>query len=83
MPERRYQTTVVRPDCWELLRKDDYLGAEDQSGAEADLQGQAAAELGVFLEQAVGGQRDGGCRGVAGVGDVPGDDDGIRAASAS
>src|SRR5690349_2709366 len=55
-----------------VLRKDNYLGAEDQSGAKTNLQGQTATQCGVFLEQAVRGQRDRGRRGVAGIGDVTG-----------
>ena len=49
-----------------------------KAGAEADLQGQAAAELRVFLEQTVRGQGDGRGRCVAGVRNVPGHRDGFR-----
>src|SRR6478735_6613592 len=59
------------------LRKHDHLGAEDQTGSEADLQRQPAAELGVFLKQAVGGQGEGRRRRISGVGDVAGDLDGF------
>src|SRR6185436_3354795 len=62
----------------ERLRKHDHLGTEDQPGTEADLQCKAAAELRVFQQQAVGGEGDGGSGGVAGVGDVPRDDDVLR-----
>src|SRR5687768_14659206 len=42
------------------LRKHDHLGTENQTRAEADLQCQPAAQLRVLLQQAVGGQGDGG-----------------------
>src|SRR4051812_29024027 len=48
----------------------DHLGAEDEAGPEADLQREAAGQVGVLREQGVGRQRDGGGRGVAGRDDV-------------
>src|SRR6187402_3666194 len=54
-----------------------HLGAEHESGAEADLQGEAPREFGMLLEQAVGREGDRGGRGVAGRGDVTGDHDGL------
>src|SRR6478672_9376310 len=56
---------------WAYLGKDNYLRAEDQPGAETDLQRQSAAQPGVLLQETVGCQRDGGCGRVAGVGNVP------------
>jgi hypothetical protein len=42
-----------------FLRKDYNLGAKYQARAETDLQREAAAQSGVFLQQPVRGQRDG------------------------
>ncbi|MBG9885361.1 hypothetical protein ABE10_01920 [Bacillus toyonensis] len=40
--------------------EDDHLRAEDETGAEADLQRQPSAELGMLLEQAMSGEWDRG-----------------------
>src|SRR3954462_10481113 len=67
---------VERP--WTILGEAHNLGPVDQTGAEADLQGEAAAELRMLLEQPVGRQRDRGGRGVARGHDVAADLHGIR-----
>ena len=49
-----------------FLGKDDDLSAIDETGTKADFEGEATAELGVFFEQSVGCERDGGSGGVSG-----------------
>src|SRR5699024_1786553 len=71
-----HSRTVFREWC--VSGQADDLRAVDEPGTEADLQGQSAAEFGLFAQQSFGGQGNRRRRGVAVVGDVPGDDDGVR-----
>src|SRR5450631_2789658 len=66
---------IFPPGRRELSGQNDDLRGVDQPGAEGDLQGQAAVWRLTSVEHALGGQRDRGCRGVAGLGDVAGDGD--------